>query len=157
MGNDPKVWSRDESFREYPEPKPPARRGRPVTSTPSDKADPTRTPHTPAVVMPGSVESIQEEVAQISPEGRPADVKSGPGAIMLTLAGLFSLLLIVSIVMGTLVNWATAAAVFGVGCLALLLNPVVMAALMRARERDVVAERHLPPEERRHHHQDRQG
>jgi hypothetical protein len=143
----------DASYRDRPgNDAAPARPGR-APSAPAhvgENDDPYKTPPAPTLVMPGPQEQVKDEIAQIGVEGRPADGKAGPGSLLLTLAALFCLLVIASVIVGMTVGWATAAAVFGVGCLGLLLNPLVAATLLRARDREDVAEHHLPPEKRRH-------
>lgn len=120
----------------------------PRPSAPRDKDDPSKAPHTPPVVMPGPEAVVGAEIAQIGVEGKPTFSKAGPGALLLTLGGVGLLIVIAAVTVGLLVNWGTGLAVLGVGALGLLFNPLIAATLLRARDRQDVADSHLPAERR---------
>ena len=92
--------------------------------------------------MPGDADEVARETAQVGVEGEPADPKVGPGAILLGLAGVFVLLVIVSLVLTWTVSSTTGVAVFAIGSLGLVFNPVVTAALMRARDKQDIVDEH---------------
>ena len=115
----------------------------PAETAEPEGSDPSRFPaHPPPLVMPGDADEVARETAQVGVEGEPADPKVGPGAILLGLAGVFVLLVIVSLVLTWTVSSTTGVAVFAIGSLGLVFNPVVTAALMRARDKQDIVDEH---------------
>lgn len=94
-------------------------------------------------IMPGPPEEVADEVAAEGVEGRPADVKAGPRMIWGELLAAMGLVIAASVAVGIWLGWLVGLAVLGFGTLAMLVNPVVGAALGRAHDRDVVAHRHM--------------
>ncbi|MEK6701881.1 MAG: hypothetical protein AABZ53_06435 [Planctomycetota bacterium] len=92
------------------------------------------------VVMPGSAEQNAQEIKAISPEGRPADPKAGPGALYGFLLLAILLLAVASLASVPWLGWAGAAMGLGFGALALCFNPELAATLSRAAERRHVLE-----------------
>lgn len=95
------------------------------------------------LVMPGPPQQVAEEIAQIGVEGRPADVKAGPKMLWYELAFIVGLIVVMAVGVGLWLSWFAGFVVLGLGFLALLFNPVVGATLARARDREVVAHRHI--------------
>lgn len=107
---------------------------------PSDDAD-RRESH--VFIMPGPREEVAEEVAEIGVEGRPADVRAGPRMLWSELLIAIGLVVAASVAVGIWLGWLAGLSMLGFGTLALVFNPVVGAALNRARDRDAVAHRHM--------------
>lgn len=95
------------------------------------------------LTIPGTREEAAEAVDEVSVDGRPAwnDAKSGPRMLWLEIA------LIAVVVVGgatAIAIWVgpfAAVAAFFLGCLAILANPSVGAAALRARDRRTAAHR----------------
>lgn len=97
------------------------------------------------VVMPGQTERLAQEIEAESPEGRPADAKAGPAALWGLIGATLVVLATAALVSAFWIGWAGAGLAAGLGLLALVLNPAVGAAVMRAEERKRVLE-HKPHE-----------
>jgi hypothetical protein len=91
------------------------------------------------MTMPAPAPQAAEDIARVSVEGRPADAKSGPGMLMLEMGFILVLVAAVSVATGIWVGWGLGVAMFVVGSLALMCNPVIGATAMRARDRQEVA------------------
>lgn len=115
----------------------------PFNPTRSEYPDTSRAePPAPPMVMPGNPDEISKEISRVGVEGTPADPKVGPGAILLGLGTIFAGVVIAGVIVSITVDVPTALMVFGIGCLALVFNPLVWASLMRARERQGIVEDH---------------
>lgn len=88
-------------------------------------------------------EEFAREIGRVSPEGRPGGARLRSGQIRMILIGLFVVFLLAGAVVAWSVNLYVGGAIAVVGVLALVLNPVVVAAELRAEERARV-ERSLP-------------
>lgn len=101
--------------------------------------------HVPSsVIIPGPAGEIAEEIAEVGPEGRPAeaDAKSGPTTLWWELGGTLVVVLILAAAFGVWRGAAMGLLILGIGLLALAFNPVVIATINRAGDRRVVANRH---------------
>lgn len=96
-------------------------------------------PSTMPVTMPVPAAQAADDIARIGPEGRPADARSGPGMLMLEVGFVFVLVAAASIATGIWVGWGLGLAMFVVGGLALMINPVIGATAMRTKERQEAA------------------
>jgi len=121
-------------------------------------AEPTRTPYTRAVLatpgadpaqdilpmtIPGSQESAAQEVNVVSPEGRPthSDAKAGPGRVWMEMSIVALVIVAVAAAIGAFFNiWAGLVAL-AIGLLALVLNPVMGATVLRAKDRAEVIDK----------------
>lgn len=116
---------------------------KPTASERQAAAKTTRKPEVDeSVVIPGDAEQIAQETADVSPEKRPGDPKTGPNGLRLEVLVGFFLVVCFAIGLGLWVNVAAGVAAGVVGTLGLMVNPVVAAASQRANEREAVAEHH---------------
>lgn len=113
---------------------------RPEPATPRDerkttKTEPTRERH-PAREVYGDTDVAR--VADISPEGAPANPVLASSGIALLITCSVAAVLIASLLTGVLVSAAAGWGVFVVSLLlAVVVNPVIYASVLRARERQV--------------------
>ena len=91
--------------------------------------------------MPASAERAAKDIADIGVEGRPADAKSGPGMLRLEMLGMLAALVVVAVLVGFFAGWVLGGAMFVIGFLALLFNPVMGATAYRERDRREAVER----------------
>ncbi len=93
------------------------------------------------MTIPGTAEQAAREVEAVSPDGRPADAKSGPGTVWLEV-GVAALIIIAgATAVGLFFGVVGGLAAFFLGLLALLANPSVGAAMLRARDRSAAIDR----------------
>ncbi|CAG1009184.1 hypothetical protein PHYC_03668 [Phycisphaerales bacterium] len=100
------------------------------------------------MVMPGSAQDAAAEIKEVSSEGSPADAKLGPRALRMILIGGWVVLAGVAVVVAFTVGWPVAVAMLAFGTLVFLFNPVVFAAVGRAKEREEALTHHfhvVPP------------
>jgi hypothetical protein len=97
-------------------------------------AAPTPSGHN-EMIMPASPERAAREVDDAGPEGRPSIPKAGPGLMIPGLV-LFAVVIVgAAVLIGMRFNWYAGLGALGLGLFALLVNPVVGAALERRRDR----------------------
>ena len=94
-----------------------------------------------AMTIPGTPEQAARDVEAVSPEGRPADAKSGPGTVRLEVGAAALIIIVGATAVGLFFGVVGGLAAFFLGLLALLANPSVGAAMLRARDRSA---RHRP-------------
>lgn len=85
--------------------------------------------------MPASEQVAKEDIARAGVEGEPGDAKSGPGMLRLELILLAVAFAVASILVGVFLSWTVGIVMLVWLVLALLVNPVAGAALLRIRER----------------------
>ena len=93
--------------------------------------------------MPAPPEQAATDIARAGVEGRPADAKAGPGWLRLELLAIAAGLILVSAVVGMWLGWGVGLVMLVVGTLALVLNPVMGATAMRAKDRQQAADEEL--------------
>jgi hypothetical protein len=94
-----------------------------------------------ALSIPGTSEQAARDVEAVSPEGRPADAKSGPGTVWMEV-GVAALIIIAgATAVGLYFGVVGGLAAFFLGLLALLANPSVGAAMLRTRDRSEAIDR----------------
>lgn len=115
-----------------------------MTNSPSERtvhhpdveADPSKAS---PVIIPGPVEEVAQAIDAISPEGRPAYAKIGPGGMHWLVAVAGMVILITSVAVGLLISPTTGLVMFLVGGVAFVLSPGFFVAFARAHEREEVA------------------
>jgi hypothetical protein len=95
------------------------------------------------VVIAGDPEQIAEETAEVSPERRPGDPKTGPNGLRLEILAGVLIVLCFAVALGWWVNILAGVLAALIGILSIVLNPVIGAASQRAIDREEVAEHHL--------------
>jgi hypothetical protein len=95
------------------------------------------------VVIAGDPEQIAEETAEVSPERRPGDPKTGPNGLRLEILAGLLIVLCFAVALGFWVNILAGVLAALIGILSIVLNPVIGAASQRAIDREEVAEHHL--------------
>lgn len=99
------------------------------------------------VVMPGNAEESAEEIAQVSPERRPADARVGPAGVSWMIIGTFALLFAASLISAIWIGWAAAIAAFMIALMGLFFfNPVMGAASQRIEDRKEAVKHHAQGE-----------
>jgi hypothetical protein len=94
------------------------------------------------VVIAGDADEIAQETADVSPEGRPGDPKTGPAGLRLEVLLGFFVVVCIAVALGLFMNVLAGVLALVIGTLAILFNPVVGATTQRANEREAVAEHH---------------
>lgn len=97
------------------------------------------------LTIEGPRAEIAEEINQLSPEGSPADAKVGPGLLAAEVGLAVLIFTAMAVGLGLWLGWTAGIAIFAIGMAALLFNPAAIAALLRMKERKVVADRHNEP------------
>jgi hypothetical protein len=107
-------------------------------------------PHTARPALPltieGPKEQVGEEIAELSPEGKPADAKVGPGLLVMEIALAAVIFAAVAIGVGLWLGWPAGVVLFVIAMMGLAFNPAAIAAFLRMKERGKVANRHRPGE-----------
>lgn len=102
-------------------------------------------PPTPAI-MPMSKAMAEEQINDISPEGRPGDPKAGPRFLRWQSWAILFVVLTVAVIAGFAFNWVAGVVAFIFWSGAIFLNPVFGAARERATERERVVEGKTTPQ-----------
>jgi hypothetical protein len=109
-------------------------------------------PHAARPALPltieGSKEEVGREIAELGPEGKPANPKAGPGLLAIELGIAAVLLGVVALVMGLWLGWPAGIALFVIAMMGLAFNPAALATLFRMKDRKTIANRHTPDEPR---------
>ena len=95
------------------------------------------------MALPGPAEHTAEVVKQVSVEGRPAegDAKSGPGGIVLDMVLAMLVIAVLAAIAGAAFGPLVGLVCLAIGVLAMALNPVMGASLMRVEDRAEAARR----------------
>lgn len=97
--------------------------------------------HQTTVVIPGSSARASREIQDVSPEGRPADAKAGPGSYWLILtAMLLAFLVLMPLIVAAIFGWGEAGLAFVVGAVAAVLAPMAWVVVERGKDREEVLE-----------------
>lgn len=90
-----------------------------------------------AMELPGQVEHTAEVVKQVSVEGRPADgdAKAGPARIMLDMVLVMMVIVVLALIAGAAFGPLVGLLCLVIGALAMALNPVMGASVMRIEDR----------------------
>lgn len=90
-----------------------------------------------AMELPGQVEQTSEVVKQVSVEGRPAeaDARAGPARIMLDMVLAMLVIVVLALIAGAAFGPLVGLLCLVIGALAMALNPVMGASVMRIEDR----------------------
>src|SRR6185295_10048939 len=107
-----------------------------------DRLEPTHSPSGTRMTMPGPPEQAADEIEQLGVEGRPPDPRNGPGLLWSELGAALAIVVCLTGLLGWAIGWAAGIAALAISLIALVLNPVVSATMIRAHDRQVVVRRH---------------
>lgn len=93
------------------------------------------------VTIPGEPEQVAREIAHVGVEGKPAVAKEGPALVGREMIALAMIVFAGCALVGFLWSWEAAVVGLAFGALGLLVNPVMIAALMRRKDRVKLLER----------------
>lgn len=110
----------------------------PVTNTAARRSVPE--PPAMPVSMPAPPEVAARDIKAIGVEGRPADAKSGPGMLLIEMGGIALGVLILAVIVGLAFGWGVGLAAGVIGVLAIAMNPVFGATVLRTRDRKIAAD-----------------
>lgn len=97
----------------------------------------------PRMIIPGEAGALAEEEAAEGVEGRPADPKTAPWGLRAEIVVAVGVLVLFGGAVSVWLGWQAGLASLGIGLLGMVFNPLTMATILRARDREVVLEHHV--------------
>lgn len=104
-----------------------------------DQADAGPSETLPLIMPESDEETAARDIAAVSVEGRPGNASAGPGLLLIEMGMLVVVVLTVAVALGWGLGWVYGGAALVLGGLAILFNPVMGAAALRVRDRQIAA------------------